>query len=107
MTHPGAASSHVAGRSRYSTLEAHERASCLVDSLTLTDLIYEGFDVTNEIVAASTLGVGDTVFVRRDRELVGLAICHNGASEANSDTCLVKFAAVAGERTRPRTLTLC
>ena len=40
-------------------------------------------------------GIGDTVLVRSDGTLEGMAVCHCGAgSEAGSDTCYVKFAAV-------------
>jgi predicted N-acetyltransferase YhbS len=80
---------------RYSQLDEADRARGLVAATVLTDLVYEGLDVTNEIVATSALEVGDTILVRRDGELVALAVCHNGAGEANSQTCLVKFAAVS------------
>ena len=42
-----------------------------------------------------TQGIGDTLVVPGDDELDGVAVCHCGAgSEAGSDTCYVKFAAV-------------
>jgi N-acetylglutamate synthase-like GNAT family acetyltransferase len=71
----------------------------------LTDQVFPGLDVRREIVAADELGLGDTVLVRDEEgALAGMAVCHCGAgSEAGSDTCYVKFAAVrpgagAGER---------
>jgi N-acetylglutamate synthase-like GNAT family acetyltransferase len=71
----------------------------------LTDQVFPGLDVRREIVAADELGLGGTVLVRDEEgALEGMAVCHCGAgSEAGSDTCYVKFAAVrpgagAGER---------
>jgi hypothetical protein len=42
----------------------------------------------------SEQGIGDTVLLREDGRLEGVAVCHCGAgSEAGGDTCYVKFAA--------------
>ena len=61
----------------------------------LTDQVFRGLDLGREIVAVNEQGIGDTVLVRRDGTLEGMAVCHCGAeSEAGSDTCYVKFAAV-------------
>ena len=61
----------------------------------LTDQVFQGLDLGREIVAVSEQGIGDTVLVRRDATLEGMAVCHCGAgSEAGGDTCYVKFAAV-------------
>ena len=99
MTRPAtprtAPASTVGEVTRYSLLVESERSRALVAATVLTDMVYEGLDVTNEIVAAHALEVGDTILVRRDGELVALAVCHNGAGEADSQTCLVKFAAVS------------
>jgi GNAT superfamily N-acetyltransferase len=60
----------------------------------LTDEVFSGLDLEREIVAAKAQGIGDTILVRRDGMLEGVAVCHLGAaSEAGSDTCYVKFAA--------------
>ena len=80
---------------RFSLLDQSDQARALVAATVLTNMVYEGLDVTNEIVAAHALEVGDTILVRRDGELVALAVCHSGAGEADSRTCLVKFAAVS------------
>ena len=80
---------------RYSLLDGSDQSRTLIAAAVLTDLVYEGLDVTSEIVATRRLEVGDTILVRRDGEIVALAICHNGAGEADSQTCLVKFAAVS------------
>ena len=61
----------------------------------LTDQVFRGLDVSREIVAVNEQGIGDTVLLRRERTLESMAVCHCGAgSEAGSDTCYVKFAAV-------------
>jgi predicted N-acetyltransferase YhbS len=61
----------------------------------LTDQIFRGLDLEREIVAANSQGIGDTILALRDDTLEGMAVCHCGAgSEAGSDTCYVKFAAV-------------
>jgi hypothetical protein len=70
----------------------------------LTHRVFPGLDLRREIVAARAQGIGETILVRGDRALDGMAVCHRGAgSEAGSDTCYVKFAAArpgegAGER---------
>jgi GNAT superfamily N-acetyltransferase len=70
----------------------------------LTDEIFDGLDLGNEIVAVNEQGIGDTVLLHCDGALVGMAVCHCGAgSEAGTDTCYVKFAAVRpGERAATR-----
>jgi N-acetylglutamate synthase-like GNAT family acetyltransferase len=61
----------------------------------LTDEVFGGLDLRREIVAASEQGIGDTVLLRDEGTLVGMAVCHCGpGSEAGGDTCYVKFAAV-------------
>jgi predicted N-acetyltransferase YhbS len=70
----------------------------------LTDQVLPGLDVRREIVAADELGIGETVLLRDEGGLEGVAVCQRGAgSEAGSDTCYVKFGSVrpgegAGER---------
>jgi predicted N-acetyltransferase YhbS len=61
----------------------------------LTDHVFRGLDLGREIDAVHAQGLGDTVLLRRRGLLEGMAVCHCGAgSEAGSDTCYVKFAAV-------------
>jgi len=60
----------------------------------LTDQVFPGLDLTREILAAQAQGIGETILVRGDGTLDGVAVCHRGAgSEAGSDTCYLKFAA--------------
>lgn len=76
--------------------EAAGRHAPLFDEIRkLTDAVFHGLDLEREIVAAAIQGIGDTLVVPGDDELNGVAVCHYGAgSEAGSDTCYVKFAAV-------------
>jgi GNAT superfamily N-acetyltransferase len=61
----------------------------------LTDAVYEGLDVNREILAVSTQGLGDTVLLSDESDLVGLAVCHCGpGTEAGHDACYIKFGAV-------------
>jgi N-acetylglutamate synthase-like GNAT family acetyltransferase len=75
-------------------LEAgHDRA--LDEIRRLTDQVFPGLDVGQEIASVNTQRIGDTVLMRREGTLEGMAVCHCGAgSEAGSDNCYVKFATV-------------
>ena len=71
------------------------RDAVLDEARRLTDQVFRGLDLRDEIAAVSELGIGDTVLLRSDGELEGMAVCHGGAgSEAGTGTCYVKFAAV-------------
>jgi GNAT superfamily N-acetyltransferase len=74
---------------------ADGRATLLDEIRELTDAVFRGLDLEREIVAAATQRIGDTLVLPGDDELDGVAVCHCGAgSEAGSDTCYVKVAAV-------------
>ena len=79
----------------YSTIPEVARRACLDDCRELTGSLYEGLDLTREIVAVAKDGLGDTVLVAAGGRLIGLAVCHAGAgTEAGGGNCLVKFGAV-------------
>jgi GNAT superfamily N-acetyltransferase len=80
-------------RSTFSTAAEGEREAILSACRDLTDQIYDGLDVSHEIFATDTQQLGDTVLLRDESELAGLAVCHCGAGEAGSGTLFVKFAA--------------
>ena len=62
----------------------------------LTDAVFDGLDIGNEVAAVAEQGLGETILLRSDGVLTGVAVCHCGAgSEAGSGTCYVKFGAVA------------
>ena len=57
--------------------------------------IYDGLDLTREILALDEQGLGETVLIASADGLEGFAVCHCGAgSEAGSGACFVKFGAV-------------
>jgi GNAT superfamily N-acetyltransferase len=61
----------------------------------LTNQVFDGLDLGQEIVSVNAQRIGDTVLMRRKGTLEGMAVCHCGAgSEAGGDNCYVKFAAV-------------
>ena len=70
----------------------------------LTGAVFLGLDLERELLAVHGQQLGDTVLLRDEGGLAGMAVCHCGAgSEAGSGVCHVKFAAVrpgaeAGER---------
>jgi hypothetical protein len=76
--------------------ELENREGVVLDEIrTLTDEVCAGLDLGREILAVDEQRIGETLLVRRDATLEAMAVCHAGAgSEAGSDTCYVKFAAV-------------
>lgn len=69
----------------------------------LTDTIYNGLDLSIEILSAYKQELGDTVLLWQNHDdnnninirPIGLAVCHVGqGSEAGSNKCYVKFGAV-------------
>jgi len=87
----------AAGGGQWSTFSAAPRpcrAPTLSACRALTEAIYPGLDVHNEIRAVYDQRIGETVLVREGRELVAFAICHQDAgSEAGSGTTFIKFGA--------------
>lgn len=81
--------------SKYSEIPESEREGCLRACRALTDALYAGLDLRREIHAAYTQGLGETVLLWDDRELVGFAVCHCGpGTEAGNNKCYIKFGAV-------------
>jgi len=79
----------------YSELSPDAREKALEHCRELTNQIYEGLDVRREILSIANQNLGDSILLRDDSGLVGLAVCHCGeGSEAGPDVCYVKFAAV-------------
>jgi GNAT superfamily N-acetyltransferase len=76
----------------------------------LTSAIYDGLDLSIEIMSVIKQRLGDIVLVwdvdnnnnnnNNNKKLAGFGICHCGkGTEAGSNTCYVKFAAVQPSRT--------
>ena len=81
--------------SRFSEVPEDEREGAVLACRQVTDAIYEGLDVGQEVRAIADQGLGDTVLLWNDRRLAGLAVCHCGpGTEAGSGACYVKFGAV-------------
>ena len=60
-----------------STLNPHERELALRQCKTVLDQLAPGYDYTREIVLTEQHQLGDTLFVRRENEVVSFAICHS------------------------------
>jgi hypothetical protein len=87
-------SRQAAGWSRYTQLQSADQHRAIQACRELADTIYEGLDLTSEILAVATQKTGDTVLQWDGSQLDGFAICHSGAgSEAGTGVCLVKFGA--------------
>ena len=79
----------------FSGIPAGKRASALEAIRALTDAVFPGLDVTHEVEAVEAQRIGDTLLLREDGLLAGVAVCHcGGGSEAGSGVCYVKFGAV-------------
>lgn len=101
MTKPIGAVEQLPG-TKYSQLEPQQQSDCLKECFQLTDAIYSGLDLSREIEAVYAQNLGDTVLLWDDTGLAGFAICHCGAgSEAGSNVCYVKFAAVRPGKQAP------
>ena len=80
---------------RFSEVPGAEQEGVLSACREVTDAIYEGLDVANEIRAVAAQSLGDTILLWDDSTLMALAVCHIGpGTEAGSDVCYVKFGAV-------------
>ncbi len=95
MFAPARQSGPVPGASRFGALAAEKKAETLRASREVTDSLYPGLDLSEEIAATDTQGLGDTVLVEGPRGLAAFAICHYGPhSEAGEGFCFIKFGAV-------------
>ncbi|HWB48676.1 MAG TPA: GNAT family N-acetyltransferase [Stellaceae bacterium] len=89
---PGA----LADNSRYGDLAPPARQAAKAAARTLTDSLYDGLDLTDEIRAVAAQGLGDTLLLWDGASrLGGFAVCHWGpASEAGAGLLYIKFGAV-------------
>lgn len=94
MSCPVAPLERVPRWSRYSEVAPADRPAVLAECRELTNAIYDGLDLHREIEAVDRLHLGDSILVREDEALAGLAVCHHGAgTEGGSGSCYVKYAA--------------
>jgi GNAT superfamily N-acetyltransferase len=95
MTSPARRTGSVPGASRFSILSDTDKASALRASREVTETLYPGLDLTDEIATVDVQGLGDTVLLEGKSGLAAFAICHWGPrSEAGADLCFIKFGAV-------------
>ncbi len=88
----------------FAELSQTEQTRHLATCRFLTGSIFNGLDITMEIAAIEAGRLGDTLLLKSGDELAGFAACHLGpGTEAGSDTCYVKFAAVPGGTRAPHT----
>ncbi len=79
----------------FSKLSDAEREVALRQCRSVADAIFPGLDLTREIRAVASLGLGDTILLGSPGDIRGFALCHFGAgSEGGSGTLFVKFATV-------------
>jgi GNAT superfamily N-acetyltransferase len=80
-----------------STLKKSRREEAIRACARLTNRIDKGLDLSDEIRAVLTLGVGDVVMIDSRSKLDGFAVCMTGpGSEGGANACYVKFGMVRG-----------
>ncbi len=85
----------VDGWTVLSELRPGQRQDALTQCMEVTDSIYDGLEVSQEIRAVESQNLGDTVLLVDGSKISAFAVCHVGAqTEAGSDTCYIKFGAV-------------
>jgi ribosomal protein S18 acetylase RimI-like enzyme len=103
MSAPVDASAVATGWSRFSDLYEKQRDEALKSCRELTDKLYAGLDLSDEIRTTHEQGLGDTVLIEGVGGLAGFAICHYGPkSEAGAGYCFIKFGAVRDGATAER-----
>ena len=85
----------VPGASLFSSLADGEQEAALSACREVTNAIYDGLDLSREILAVDKQELGDTVLLSDESRLVGFAVCHSGpGTEAGGGACFVKFGGV-------------
>lgn len=83
-----------------SALKKDQREEAIRACARLTNRIDRGLDLSDEIRAVLSQGVGDVVMIDSRSKLDGFAVCMTGAgSEGGANSCYVKFGAVRGGET--------
>jgi GNAT superfamily N-acetyltransferase len=112
MSAPAVSQQRAVGWSRFSELNETQQKEALRSCRIVSDTLYSGLDLTEEIRAAHEQGVGDTVLVDSGSGVVAFAVCRYGPrSEAGAGYCFIKFGAVrdgpSAERDYLRLLDAC
>ncbi len=92
---PAAGRGAPVGFETLSRLTPDAQAEALSACRELADRVFDGLDVTVEILSVGEQETGDTVLLRDGSHLSGFAVCHAGkGSEAGSGRAAVRFAVV-------------
>ncbi len=79
---------------KFSELGKHEKENMIALCKELTDSLYDGLDVTGEILSVDEQHLGEIILVVDKSKLAGFAVCHYGAhTEASSASLYIKFGA--------------
>lgn len=95
LTKALAGPSATAGYATFSAAQQDGSADAVLAACReVADTVYPGLDLSGEITATDSYGLGDTVLMFEHDELAGFAVCHcGGGTEAGSGACYVKFGA--------------
>jgi len=95
MSAPAQRTHATTGWSRYGELSDPDKAAALRATRDVTETLYPGLDLSDEIRAVYDQALGETVLVHGVDGLAAFAVCHYGPrSEAGADACFIKFGAV-------------
>ena len=82
------------GALRFGKLTKEQQSEALSSCRELTDALYPGLDLTEEIGTTEAQGLGETLFIEGQDGIGAFAVCQHGRrSEAGANTCYVKFGA--------------
>lgn len=91
------------GLLRFTMLTKVAQDEALSSCRELTNTLFPGLDLTEEIRVTMALGLGETLLIEGRHGIAAFAICQHGpGSEAGADTCYVKFGAARAEASAER-----
>ncbi len=94
IMHKVPSDSSMRSSARYSQLTRDQQPAALAEARDLCNELLEGLDVSIEIEGIAGQSQGETILIRSDSRLEGIALCHFGSeSEAGDKSLYVKFAA--------------
>jgi len=91
-------------------LGARDREETLDEVRALVERLAPGYDFTREIELTETLALGDTVIVRKDGNVVGVALCHTAPlveGRTREELRVLKLALAGDEILDPMVTALC
>lgn len=92
----------------FADADESERSQILDGCRALSDSIYDGLDLTAEILAVDKQKLGETVVLWDSDAVDGFAVCHCGeGTEGGPGKCYVKFGAARDEKALERLLGAC